>query len=260
MPASISDKLKSTWNSAAPAPTNPSASRAPGASTLACTSLNWPTDTAVDFATFGKNADGSVNQASVQEFTAIVSGNNLTGIVLTSGGSDQGNDITDIVVMKPTSKGHQDLVDAMKVTHNQDGSLKDNIVTTAKITNGAVTSDTLAQSAKDALGSYSTSETATPFKWVDGRTVYKKSWSGTDTLPSAHGITSLEDVLKIEAMVKDGSGMWRPIPWGFNAGSYAGLDPWIGGVGINSTSLTWQLGSSISVFVKSRVTLYYTKT
>lgn len=139
MPASTSDKLRSTWNSAPPAPTTVTAVRSPGSTTLACLALNWPTDTSIDFATFGKNADGSPNQASVQEFTGIVSGNNVTSITLTSGGADQGNNIGDIAIMKPTAKGHQDLVDAVKTVLNQDGTLKDGIVTTAKINNGAVT-------------------------------------------------------------------------------------------------------------------------
>ena len=54
--------------------------------------------------------------------------------------------------------------------------------------------DTLAQSAKDELGSYSTSEVATPFKWIDGKTIYRKAFTGVSVTPGSttnvpHGLS-----------------------------------------------------------------------
>lgn len=113
-------------------------------------------------------------------------------------------------------------------------------------------------SLQDATNIYSTSEQAVGV-WVDGKTIYRKSFTGTTSLPGAHGITGLDSMLRIDAMVKDGSGAWRPVPWTFNAGSYASVDPWNAGVSINSTNMSWQLGTSIGSFTQNRVTLWYTR-
>ena len=96
--------------------------------------------------------------------------------------------------------------------------------------------------------------------WVDGKTIYRKSWVGTSSLPTAHGITGLDIPLAIEAFVfNNASGStWRPIPWTFNAGAYDAT--WNGGVSISSTTFSWQLGTNLGVFNRNVVTLYYTKT
>lgn len=50
----------------------------------------------------------------------------------------------------------------------------DGSISTAKLADGAVTSGKVAQAVYDAMGSYSTTETATPYKWIDGKTIYRK--------------------------------------------------------------------------------------
>lgn len=52
--------------------------------------------------------------------------------------------------------------------------LADGSISTAKLADGAVTSGKVAQALYDAIGSYSTTETATPYKWIDGKTIYRK--------------------------------------------------------------------------------------
>lgn len=50
----------------------------------------------------------------------------------------------------------------------------DGSISTAKLADGAVTSGKVAQAVYDAIGSYSTTEAATPYKWIDGKTIYRR--------------------------------------------------------------------------------------
>ena len=59
-------------------------------------------------------------------------------------------------------------------------------------------------------GSYTTSEVDTGFKWVDGKTIYKKTVS-LGAMPNntnknvAHGITTPDTFIKQEGMITDGT-------------------------------------------------------
>lgn len=180
--------------------------------------------------------------------------------MLTSGGADQGNNITEFVVMKPTSKGHQDLVDAIKASHNQDGSLKDDIVTTAKIADGAVTADTLALSAKDAIGSYSTSEVATPFKWVDGKTIYRKTVScgalpNATTKTVAHGVSGATAFISITGWTTNGSNYF-PLPYAPSGTGNPAAGIIVAVVGAN---VYLETGMDRTSYTTTYVTIHYTK-
>lgn len=62
---------------------------------------------------------------------------------------------------------------------SQDGvrlsiTVADGGIASDQLASSAVTSGKIAQAAYDAMGSYSTTETATPYKWIDGKTIYRK--------------------------------------------------------------------------------------
>ena len=93
----------------------------------------------------------------------------------------------------------------------------DGSISTAKIADGAVTSGKVAQAVYDAIGSYSTSEVATPFKWIDGKTIYKKTVEfgalpNNETKNVAHGITNLGTVISAEGYATSTWGTQYPIP------------------------------------------------
>lgn len=81
--------------------------------------------------------------------------------------------------------------------------------------NGAITTNTLAESAVTARktafgGDYSTSEVNTGFKWIDGKTIYKKTIN-FGALPNstsksvAHGIAGITYVIGVKGFADNGS-------------------------------------------------------
>lgn len=105
-------------------------------------------------------------------------------------------------------------------------------------------------------GNYSTNEQATPYKWINGKTIYKKTIdtgqlpdNGTST--TLHGISNLEYVVKFEATALSISNkIWRPIPY---------VDSAVMTVYCTTTSVNIYTTFNASIYSNSTVTLYYTK-
>lgn len=149
MAASSADKFTETKGSAGnPSVTTASAPRTVGGTSLTATALtNWPTGTQVHFITYSKNADGTKDNTSQQDWKGTVSSStSLTSMALTNG-TDAGNAIGDYIEMGPTASWAEDLYDGLTQTLNTDGTLQSSIVTTAKINDGAVTTAKLASGA-----------------------------------------------------------------------------------------------------------------
>lgn len=106
---------------------------------------------------------------------------------------------------------------------------------------------------------YSTTEKACG-KWIDGSTIYKKTFSGTHGNSSFrvnHGISNLDTVVRIEGALK-GSFGWaainRPV-----IDSTSALTKYSCGLGdVNSTTFLIQVGTEIGSGAWN-ATLYYTK-
>lgn len=144
--ADINDFFTSTENAGAPEPTTAAEERVSGGSTLSCESItNWPTtgaedaDSAVFFITAPTTTNSAgltvLDETKLMGWKGIVSGNTITNIQLTfsATGEDIGNAIGDIVQMAPTSTWAQSLYEGLIVSHNNDGTLKDEIVETSKL-------------------------------------------------------------------------------------------------------------------------------
>lgn len=107
-------------------------------------------------------------------------------------------------------------------------------------------------------GNYSLTEQATPYKWINGKTIYKKTIetgqlpdNGTKNTP--HGISDLEYIVNFEAAALgavNGNKIWRPIPYVDSAVMTVYCTPT--NVGIYTTF-------NASIYTISTVTLYYTK-
>lgn len=122
---------------------------------------NWPTDTGVIFAIDTVSIVNGVqvrNAGTYCEFEGIVtSGTDIANMVLRFG-TDQNYPAgsTTRVYIPVASSRENRLVDGLLTSLNQDGSLKTNVVTTAKISNSNVTSDKLSTGATSA--SFDTTE------------------------------------------------------------------------------------------------------
>lgn len=174
MAAGINDKFAATFNSANPNVATVTATRTAAATTLQCDDLSgWPTSTVVHFSTYQINTSNQVVAGTQIDWKGIVSGNNIGTLTRVAGATDAGNTIGDVVEMNPTASWADDLVDGLLVAHNQDGSLKDDAVTTdviaddavttAKIDDGAVTSSKLSTGANSSAVLTGESTTSTSF-------------------------------------------------------------------------------------------------
>lgn len=124
---------------------------------------------------------------------------------------------------------------------------------TSSFTTGANATITL-----NAEPNYSTSEVDTKVKWIDNKTIYRKTIS-IGALPNAtgkqvnHGISGLDTIIKMEGFAKDPNA-FTPLPFPGTAANPAGFIQ----VGITSTVISIGTGTDRSN-ATGYVTLYYTK-
>lgn len=105
---------------------------------------------------------------------------------------------------------------------------------------------------------YSTSEVDTNVKWVDGKTIYRKTIDfgalpNATTKTVAHGISNLHRVVKIECLAYNPTNDTNtPLPLVSVVGNNSTMD-------INDTSIVMITGVDRSSYTECYVTLYYTK-
>ena len=104
---------------------------------------------------------------------------------------------------------------------------------------------------------YSTSEVDTKVKWVDNKTIYRKTINfgalpNATTKDVAHGISGLSEVVKIEGIAKNSSGNYTSVPVvPSNANALCDCS-------VNATNISMSAGSDRSGW-SAYVTIYYTK-
>ena len=137
-------------------------------------------------------------------------------------------------------------------------TIPDGSITTPKLADSSVTSQKVDLSTFSG-GDFSYNEQATPFKWVDGKTIYKKTWGFTTAANSIatviqHGISNLGVLIKYEGMLWQGSTRQlvpRVVP--DNATYNIGVGD------ITASAFTFQIGTSVTKGTTAFVTFYYTK-
>lgn len=87
---------------------------------------------------------GVFDPATLTVFTAHLSGADVEIDAIAPGYADLGNTNGQVLVIKPNTLWADNLADTLAVSHNTDGTLKNNIVTTAKIANSNVTTAKIA--------------------------------------------------------------------------------------------------------------------
>lgn len=93
---------------------------------------------------------------------------------------------------------------------------------------------------------YSTTEKAIG-TWIDGKTIYRKVFTGTNTTNISTGITP-DNIIKMECLTHQTAGAWRTIPWLFSLNDSTGNGSWTGGFYFNDSDSTirFQLGSNLA--------------
>lgn len=148
----------------------------------------------------------------------------------------------------------------------QTSALADGSVTTSKLADGAVTTDKLGSASVTSgkvdwttmPGSYSTTEQQTPFTWINGKPVYKKTVD-TGALPNnaskqiQHGISNLDIVVSLSGFAKGGTTQIT-LPY-VDTNANASVGAYVSGEYVRIFT-----SSNRSDFTTSHVTLYYTKT
>jgi len=148
MPAAITDKFADTYNAANPNVARVTSTRSAAGTSLSCDNLSgWPTGTVVHFSTYRLNTSNAVVAGTQIDWVGIVSGSTIGSLTRITGATDNGSAVGDVVEMNPTAKWASNLVNGILVSHNQDGTLKNNAVTTAVITDSNVTTAKLANGA-----------------------------------------------------------------------------------------------------------------
>lgn len=132
------------------------------------------------------------------------------------------------------------------------------VVSTSMIQDEAITAAKIDSDVLSGMGSYSTSEQATPFTWIDGSTIYKKTVSNTfSSIPASgivfnHGISNFSKLIKTDVAFNLG---WDTSMWG--DGSYLARNSI--GVRITSAQVCLDRDAASNWSGTVYVTIYYTK-
>lgn len=111
----------------------------------------------------------------------------------------------------------------------------------------------------DAMGDYSTSEIDTGYKWINGKTIYKKTVDcgalpNTTTKNVAHNISNLDTIINIQGVSIAGNGRVIPLPMVGGTAQYdVTMDIYSGNIELTTFA-------DRTAYTRTYVTLYYTKT
>ena len=113
----------------------------------------------------------------------------------------------------------------------------------------------------DLTGDYSTTEVATPYTWVDGKTIYKRTFK-TDNVTQAqtvvtHGISNFGALVNAEGVMYTAGQGYQPL----NRVLPSLMSTWGWGLGdVQATTFTLFFGSGYTLSeITTWITLYYTK-
>lgn len=139
MPAAITDKYMKASSGTRPNPTTLASQKGIGDSLLTADDLTgWTTDTATTFVLYKVDSNNNEIINTRSEWKGIVSSNTITQLELTAG-TDTIYPIGSPVIATPTADWADSLVEGLTVSQNQNGTLKDNLITTAMLQSNAVT-------------------------------------------------------------------------------------------------------------------------
>lgn len=131
-----------------------SSARSKGEKNLVCDDLaGWTTETPVHISTFQVDANDEIVPNSQSDWKGIVKENTITELQWIMGAEDSGNQPGDRVELNPTNGWLDDLVTGILKSHNQDGTLKNDIILSQIYPVGSI---------------YITTTDNSPQKWLGG--------------------------------------------------------------------------------------------
>lgn len=140
-----------------------------------------------------------ISEATAVDFTGHVDGSNLEIDDIADGYTDNGSEIGDIIVIRPTTQWGDNVADVLSVAHDDNGTLKDgavdatgvlasNVVTTAKILDSNVTTAKILDS--NVTTAKIAADAVTDAKLMYGKVRSRQGGSGTDW--HASGTTTVD--------------------------------------------------------------------
>ena len=219
------------------------------------------------FVVYEVDSSGNPINGSETDWIGTRNNRNLENLELTAGvDRDYPTDRTYLVATE-TAGGRNKLIQGLKNTLNDDGTLKDGVVDPSKIPDGSVTTTKIAENAvnNDKIannsisgdkildgsipptkikGTYSKDRVEVD-RWYDGRKVYRKVITENGNIPDIIPFEKFTLIMDVRLWVENQGGDqdWRPIPWTFN-----GDDPnWHGGFRFSKTNknIINQIGSEL---------------
>lgn len=219
------------------------------------------------FVVYEVDSSGNPISGSETDWIGTKNNRNIENLELTAGvDRDYPVDRTYLIATE-TAGGRNKLIQGLKNTLNDDGTLKAGVVDFSKIPNGSVTTLKIASNAinNDKIAdnsisgdkildkSISYSKLKTVYSkdrieigtWIDGRKIYRKVYTGTGNVPAKISVEPFKAIIDMRMIVKNsGQGdAWRNVPWLYNPSDAA----WAGGFYASeyTKEITTQLGSNL---------------
>ena len=251
---------------------------ATGSGLFSCEALaGWAGE--CSFVVYEVDSKGDPINGTETDWIGTRNNRNLENLELTAGvDRDYPTDRTYLVATE-TAGGRNKLIQGLKNTLNDDGTLKNGVVDLSKIPDGSVTTPKIANNAinNDKIAdnsisgdkildkSISYSKLKTVYSkdrievgtWIDNRKIYRKVITGTGDVPTSIPFEKFTTIIKSEMMVKNqGAGRaWRMIPWLFNGNSIN----WYGGYYFleDNKTIATQLGDELKKVVYWHIIVEY---
>lgn len=251
---------------------------ATGSGLFSCEALaGWAGE--CSFVVYEVDSKGDPINGTETDWIGTRNNRNLENLELTAGvDRDYPTDITYLVATE-TAGGRNKLIQGLKNTLNDDGTLKNGVVdlskipdgsvTTPKIANNAINNDKIADNSLDGKKILDNSIQLSKIKnayskdrvevgtWIDNRKIYRKVITGTGDVPASIPFEKFTTIIKSEMMVKNqGAGRaWRMIPWLFNGNSIN----WYGGYYFleDNRTIVTQLGDELKKVVYWHIIVEY---
>lgn len=239
---------------------------ATGSGLFSCEALaGWAGE--CSFVVYEVDSKGDPINGTETDWIGIRNNRNLENLELTAGvDRDYPTDRTYLVATE-TAGGRNKLIQGLKNTLNDDGTLKDGVVDLSKIPDGSVTTPKIANNAinNDKIAdnsisgdkildkSISYSKLKTVYSkdrieigtWIDGRKIYRKVYTGTGNVPAKISVEPFKTIIDMRMIVKNsGQGdAWRNVPWLYNSNDAT----WAGGFYVSeyTKEIITQLGSNL---------------
>lgn len=249
-----------------------------GSGILTCESLSgWAGE--CSFVVYEVDSSGNPISGSETDWIGTKNNRNLENLELTAGvDRDYPVDRTYLVATE-TAGGRNKLIQGLKNTLNDDGTLKAGVVDLSKIPDGSVTAtkiahnsinnDKIADNSLDGRKLLDNSIPLTKIKedyskdrveigtWLGVKKVYRRVITGTGDVPASIPFEKFTVIVRSEMVVKNqGAGRaWRMIPWLFNGNDLN----WYGGYYFleDNRTIAVQLGNEIKKAVNWHIIVEY---